>query len=186
MKGVENEIIPLTQKAMSGEVPLDEVFGKRLAIIQPSQSDLERLGELYIETIVSGAEEIIQKIYEKGKSVGIISSGYELPLWMLAEHLDIPEENVYGNTIFFDAWGNYTGFASDNPLTKENGKVEIIKTLQEARPMLYIGDSISDLKAEPYVDLFIGYGGVTIRPQVKEKSQVYITDQSFSFLERYI
>jgi phosphoserine phosphatase len=186
MKGVEDEIIPLTEKAMTGELPLSAVFEKRLEIIRPTQADLERLGELYIETITSGAEEIIKELLAKGKTVGIISAGYDLPLFILGEHLGISEDTIYGNTIFFDAVGQYTGFDSDNPLSREDGKLEIVKTLQDARPMLYVGDGVSDLMVAPYVDLFVGFGGVRVRPDVKAGAEVFIEEPSFSFLTQYL
>lgn len=188
MKGVENQIIPLTKQAMDGDIPLSDVFGKRLEIIRPTQSDMEKLGELYIKTLIPDAKEYITKLLGRGKTVGIISAGYEIPLWILGEYLGITDDYIYANTIFFDRNGEYTGFDSDNPLCREDGKELIIKSkqIQSLRPILYTGDGVSDVMVTPFVDAFVGFGGVTIREKVKKQAKQYITKPSFSFLKSFI
>ena len=39
------EIATLTEMAMNGEVALDEVYARRLAILRPSREAIERLGD---------------------------------------------------------------------------------------------------------------------------------------------
>ena len=39
----------------------------------------------------------------------------------------------------------------------------------------FIGDGASDLEAKPAVDLFIGFGGVHMRPRVRENADVFVT-----------
>ena len=38
------EIARLTAAAMNGTIPIDEVFGRRLDLIRPTQHDVERIG----------------------------------------------------------------------------------------------------------------------------------------------
>ncbi|MFP5356028.1 MAG: haloacid dehalogenase, partial [Gemmatimonadota bacterium] len=52
-----DQIVPLTELAMRGEVTLESVYGRRLAIIRPSREEVERVGRLYVETLVAGARE---------------------------------------------------------------------------------------------------------------------------------
>ena len=40
----------------------------------------------------------------------------------------------------------------------------------------FVGDGVSDLEAKPAVDLFIGFGGVVVRPRVKENADLYVTN----------
>ena len=41
---------------------------------------------------------------------------------------------------------------------------------------------VVNLETKPVVDLFIGYGGVVVRPVVKEQANVYITSDSLASL----
>ena len=41
-----------------------------------------------------------------------------------------------------------------------------------------IGDGASDLEAKPAVDLFIGFGGVHIRPLVRDNADVFVTEMA--------
>ena len=52
LKGEEvfTEIEDLTNAAMDGKVPIDEVFGRRLNIIQPDRAASEQVAQLVLET----------------------------------------------------------------------------------------------------------------------------------------
>ena len=41
-------------------------------------------------------------------------------------------------------------------------------------PLVFVGDGITDLEAAPCVDLFIGYGGVVERPNVRAAAEAYV------------
>jgi phosphoserine phosphatase len=43
-----------------------------------------------------------------------------------------------------------------------------------------VGDGVSDLEARPAVDRFIGFGGVQVRPKVKENADVYVEDRNLT------
>jgi phosphoserine phosphatase len=38
-----------------------------------------------------------------------------------------------------------------------------------------VGDGVSDLEAKPALDLFIGFGGVHTRPQVRDNADVFVS-----------
>ena len=54
-----------------------------------------------------------------------------------------------------------------------------IQSLQPTqRPLLFVGDGITDLEAKDVVDLFVGFGGVARRPAVEAAADAYITKNS--------
>ena len=57
--GCEAEIASLTEAAMNGDIPLEEIYGKRLDIVRPDKAALAWLAERYVEEMVSGAVETI-------------------------------------------------------------------------------------------------------------------------------
>ena len=48
----------------------------------------------------------------------------------------------------------------------------------DQRPLLFVGDGITDLEAKDVVDLFVGFGGVARRKAVQENADAYISENS--------
>ena len=176
LKSVEKEIIPLTNKAMNGEISLEEIFAKRLEIIKPSLSDMVRLSRLYSQNISPNAEEIIAYLKERNIEIYLVSGGYKQAILPLASKLNISERNVYANELYFDSVGSYQGFNKTIPLWKEKGKAKLIQTLNLERKTIFVGDGMSDLEAINEVDVFVGYGGVSVRKKVRQTALYYIMD----------
>jgi HAD superfamily phosphoserine phosphatase-like hydrolase len=159
LKGVEKQIIPLTEQAMNGELAPEDVFKKRLEIIKPTKQELLELGQLYIKHLLPGTKDIIMRLKNQGIKIYIVSGGYDLPLHILADYLDIPRRNVHANIIHFTKNGEYAGLDESIPLWKKCGK-EI--------------DGVTDAEAKDAVDIFIGFGGVKKRDAVKKEAHIYL------------
>ncbi|MGJ8632595.1 MAG: HAD-IB family phosphatase [Luteolibacter sp.] len=171
------EVVALTNSAMNGDVPLDEVFKRRMDIIRPDKNMVDRVSELYLETVVPGAAELITKAIENGWLPVIISGGFAPIIRPLATKLGI--QHVEAVPLMFNGSGEYQGYGEDYPSTRNLGKNEIIRTWRNAllpEKVIMIGDGISDLETKPDVDLMIGYGGVVQREKVKSGSDIWLTD----------
>src|SRR5215213_14577 len=83
------EIVRLTEAAMNGEVPLDQVYGKRLEIIRPTLADVAALGQRYVASMVDGAAEAIAELRTAGTDVHLVTAGIAQAIAPLAEHLGI-------------------------------------------------------------------------------------------------
>ena len=68
-------VAELTRLAMEGVVPLDEVYGKRLEMIQPTHAALERVSARYIEELVPGIREVFEVLHAAKKRLVIVSGG---------------------------------------------------------------------------------------------------------------
>ena len=55
-------VAALTRQAMDGEVPLDEVYGRRLEMIRPDRAALDRVAARYIEELVPVIKEVFQAL----------------------------------------------------------------------------------------------------------------------------
>ena len=178
-RGVYEQLAPLTEQAMQGQLKLDHVFKRRLELIMPTQSDLEWLGERYIQTIVDGAHQVIGTLLSVGKQVHIVSGGLRPAVTRLAMSLGINPQNVHAVDIFFDRFGKYRGFDENSPLTKSGGKKIICaKIISPGRNAVMIGDGITDLEARQEHVEVIGFGGVAIRHTVKSAVADYIDEAS--------
>lgn len=88
---VEKAVVDLTNQAMDGEIALDQVFAKRLELIQPSADLSRKIGQKYIDTLLPGVEEAFQQLTSQGWRIVIISGGFLQLIEPLAEKLNITE-----------------------------------------------------------------------------------------------
>jgi phosphoserine phosphatase len=171
------EIVRLTEAAMNGEVPLDEVYARRLEIIRPTRAAVEALGQLYVESLVDGAEETIAALQQAGVDVHLVTAGIAQAIAPLAAKLNIAPRAVQAVSVQFDDAGNYRDFDRRSLLTRTGGKELVVHAIlaRSKGRSAFIGDGVSDLETKPAVSLFIGFGGVHTRPRVMENAEVYVS-----------
>lgn len=166
------QVEDLTNQAMNGEIAIEEVFGKRLELIRPTRQQCEEIGRQYIDAIEPTAKETISMLKESGWDCIIISGGFVACIQPLADYLDI--STIEAVPIYFDDSGNYAGFDRDYPTTRNGGKPEILKQVAQkysAERIAMVGDGVSDLETEDFVDQFIGFTRYAARPQIIENSR---------------
>ncbi|WP_353567877.1 HAD-IB family phosphatase [Haloferula sargassicola] len=176
---VFREVEALTNAAMNGEIPLAEVFPRRMAIIRPSKAVADQIAQLYVETLSPGIEGVITRLQAENWTVVILSGGFKPLIEPLAKRLAI--EHVEAVPLHFDDEGNYAGYDADYPTTRNGGKPDIIRDWRastHAAKVVMVGDGISDLESREACDFFIGYGGVVERKAVREGADHYIRKMS--------
>jgi phosphoserine phosphatase len=177
-KGVGGEVRHLTELAMSGDLPMEEVFSKKIDILKPSKKELGILGEYYCSQLVEKAEEVVDSLMSADIDVWLVTGGLLPAILPLANTLRISQENIHANEVYFDLTGNYLGINHNCTLVKTNGKADCVKKIGNNRRVAFVGDSVTDLATKPNVTSFIGYGGVKARQKVKDESEFFIKSQS--------
>lgn len=173
------EVEDLTNAAMNGEVPIDEVFARRMEIIRPDRALCDEVAQLYLDTITPGTAELVGRLKSEGWTPVILSGGFAPLIRPLADRLGI--RHVEAVPIHFADDGAYLGFDDQFPTTRNGGKPEVIAEWRRARlpeHSVMVGDGISDLEARSECDLFIGFGGVAARPRVKAEADLWIETMS--------
>jgi phosphoserine phosphatase len=172
------EIARLTEQAMNGEVPVDAVYAKRLEIIRPSRAAVDALGRQYLISIFDGVEAGFATLREAGANIHLVTAGIAQAIEPLAAHLGVSQRAVHAVTMRFDGEGNYVDFDRQSPLVRSGGKEIAVRDIRARSKgkAAFVGDGITDLETSPAVDLFIGFGGVHVRPRVKENAAVFVTD----------
>lgn len=174
----DSSIAKLTEAAMNGEIPVDEVYGRRLDLIRPHRIDVEALGRQYCTSLVEGAEDGLARLREAGAQIHLVTAGIAQAIEPLAARLGIPPRAVHAVALQFDGAGNYVDFDRRSPLVRSGGKAIVVRDVRARTKgnAAFIGDGVTDLDAKAAVDLFIGFGGVHVRPRVKDNADVYVTD----------
>jgi phosphoserine phosphatase len=176
---VFNQVVELTNAAMNGEVPIGEVFSRRMEMIRPDRELCDAIAALYVATIVPGAAEMIREIKAAGWQPVILSGGFAPLIQPLARHLGIA--HVEAVPIYFNDDGSYKSYGEAYPTTRNLGKNEVIREWKKAmlpERVVMIGDGISDMETRPDVDIFIGFGGVVSRPKVMNGCDYWLADMS--------
>ncbi|MDB4498539.1 HAD-IB family phosphatase, partial [bacterium] len=86
---VFQEVEDLTNLAMDGKVPVEEVFARRLDLIKPTRAQCAEVGRMYLNTVEPTAKETIKKLQDQGWECLIISGGFEPCIAPLARELGI-------------------------------------------------------------------------------------------------
>jgi phosphoserine phosphatase len=196
LKGKEARVGLLTQKAMDGDLDLADVYGKRLRAIRPTRGQLAAIEQMYWDSLVPDAREVIAALHYLGKQVFIISGGLAAPVRGFGARLGVPPDCIRAVELEFNelsgAWWKYydqNAHTSESylayeqgPLTVSAGKPDIVRELAGNRwgRKLFVGDGVSDLRTRDSVDLFVGFGGVVRRDKVENGSDVYIYADSLA------
>ena len=159
-----------TELAMRGEIAVKDVYAERLSAVRPSFEEIVELGRAYVDRIEPGARESLAKLTNSGIHVVLVTGGIREAILPLAAALGLAASAVNAVSIHFGESGEYGGFDDRSPLTRNAGKVEVVRALGLERPTLGVGDGITDLElrtADPRaVDAFVAYTGVVAREPV--------------------
>lgn len=186
----QEAVAALTDAAMDGHLPLEEVYGRRLSLLNPTQGDIRNVKSKYKASAVPDAQAVIAALGHADTETWIISGGLLEPVAEFATWLGVHPDRVRAVGTQFDPlagdwWdGNAEPRYAEHDkghLTTTTGKADVIRTsvATEGRRML-IGDGVSDLAASTEVDLFVAYAGVVARQAVIEAAPVVITSESIA------
>jgi len=98
----------------------------------------------------------------------------------IAVTLGIPLERVYANRLLFaPGTGAFAGFDREEHTSRSGGKAAAIREIRAARGyagVAMVGDGATDLEARQPggADIFVGYGGVVVRPNIAEAADWYV------------
>lgn len=173
--GVSAEIASLTQEAMDGRLPLEAVYGARLARTRPGREAVEWLAEHYVEMLVPGAREVVATLTALGKEVHIVSGGIRQAVLGLAEAVGVPAARVHAVDLHWDEAERYLDYDRDSPLARAGGKAAVCAgVLRDGAAAALVGDGVTDLEAAAAGVYVIGFGGVARRELMARKADSYV------------
>lgn len=159
-------IAALTDRAMRGEIPLEAVYGERLALIRPTRAEIAALADAYIAAIAPGCANAIRRLHDAGVRVVLVSGGIRGAIEPVARAIGVPDDDLHAVTVSFTADGEYAGYDTTSPLTTQTGKRTVLEALQLPHPMLAVGDGATDALMRPPADEFAAFTGFVTRPSV--------------------
>ena len=159
-------VVALTADAMEARVPLDEVYGRRLAIIRPTRDEIAQLAQVYITAAMPGVRDAVAAWSAAGVRVVLVSGGLRDAILPLATWLRLPAVDVHAVDVEYDDDGVANTVRDDALLARRGGKPIVVEALQLAKPILAVGDGATDAELAPIVDQFLAFTGVARRASV--------------------
>jgi len=169
----------LTNQAMAGDIPLEDVYGKRLELCSPRQVDVMKVGSLYVQKAVPGGKELISGLRSLGKDIVIVSGGLQLAVVSFATWLGLRDQAVHAVKVLFEADGTFHDYDRDSPLARNGGKSEVLAALPPARTVV-VGDGVTDAETRDVVDAFICFSGVVHRQEAADRADAVLATPSLA------
>ena len=161
-------VLRLTERVMSGEVPIETAYAARLDRIAPRREEIDELAEAYRDAVAPDARICIGALQAAGVRVAAISGGIAEAVRPFCVGLGIADADVCAVHVDWDEQGEYAGFNHKSGLVTQTGKAAVLRTLALPHPILAVGDGSTDLemKRGGAADTFAAYVGFAHRPRV--------------------
>lgn len=164
------EIASLTDQAMTGQVDFGTALRCRLELLALNRSHVEALSDRILDEASASIRRNVDFFERHAERVYILSGGFREVIAPLAARLGIAADHVLANDLIYDAEGRVTGVDDANPLSRDNGKPEVIKALNLTGPVVMVGDGWTDaeVKLAGAADRFYAFTEVVSRQKVIE------------------
>lgn len=173
----------LTNQAMGGGLSFRESLEKRLSLLEANKSDLPVLINTLKKHVSTSFIRNKSFFQENHENIFIISNGFKEFIVPIVGDYGIKEENVFANNFEYGSDGKIIGFDKSNMLSKNNGKVEQLKSLNLQGDVYVIGDGYTDyeIKAAGLANKFYAFTENVARENILEKAD-HITPSLDEFL----
>lgn len=169
---VADRVTALTTGAMSGERRIADIYRERLELVKPTASEIDELAGRYCETIADGAVEAVRAMRAAGARVILVTAGITAAVAKVAAMVGVPLDDVHAVPVSHTASGDFADF---DEAVVTRGKAGVVRRLNPARPILAVGDGMTDAELRPYVDAFAAFTGFVRREAVVERAD-YVVD----------
>ena len=111
----------------------------------------------------------------------LVSGGFRQMIAPVAAAVGVAAEDVFANTLTFDADGSFRGHDPGEPTSRAGGKARVVAELKARHgfgKVVMIGDGATDLEARQpgAAAAFIGFGGNQRRQRVQEAADWFVDD----------
>ncbi|HUR91283.1 MAG TPA: HAD-IB family phosphatase [Gemmatimonadaceae bacterium] len=181
---IAREVERLTSEAMAGARPIEDVYRARLELVRPASRELAELAEAYWSSVAPGAGAAIAAMGASGVRVEIVTSGLRDAVEPFAKRLGLAPDSVHAVPVVFDSRGDYSSFDAAAPLCVRGGKRVVASSLDLERPVLAVGDGVTDAEIRPAANEFAAFTGFVHRDAVVAVADYVVG--SFAELERLV
>ncbi|MCU0436985.1 MAG: phosphoglycerate dehydrogenase [Raineya sp.] len=180
---IVSKIEEITKLGMEGKLSFEQALEQRIKLLSANKNDILKLVE-FLENKVSISFSRNKKFLETySENILIISSGFREFIEPIVTKYGINPENIYANEFTFDEKQNIIGYDKQILLSKNKGKVLLLRELNLEGEVYVIGDGYTDyeMREAGLANHFYAFTENVERPQVAEKAD-YILPNLDEFL----
>jgi len=130
-KNTISKIAKITDDAMKGEMPFSKALNERIKMLNANRAHLNQTIQILKNNISKSFIKNIDFIKNNSSNIFIISGGFKELIFPIVEKFNLKYENIYANDFLFDSNDNIIGIDQSNPLSKNQGKVQLQIIFQE-------------------------------------------------------
>ncbi len=168
----EAKIKELTDLGMNGEISFRDSLKDRLLLLQANKSHLPELIKSLKDQVSISFKRNKEFFKEYSDNIFVISSGFKEYIEPIVTELGVLPDHIFANELIFDEQGNVKGFDENNPLSRDGGKADVIRTLDLDGDIYVIGDGHNDyeIKAAGLANKFYAFTENVSREKVMKKA----------------
>jgi D-3-phosphoglycerate dehydrogenase / 2-oxoglutarate reductase len=180
---IVSKIEEITKLGMEGRLSFEQALEQRIQLLSANKNDILKLVE-FLENKVSNSFSRNKKFLETySENILIISSGFREFIEPIVTKYGIKPENIYANEFVFNELEKIVGYDKQILLSKNKGKVLLLRELNLEGEVYVIGDGYTDyeIREAGLANHFYAFTENIERPQVAEKAD-YILPNLDEFL----
>ena len=179
---INNKISEITNLGMEGKISFSDSLRKRIELIECNKEDIVKTVEILEKKVSDSFKNNVSFLKNNAENILIISSGFHELIEPIVIQYGIKKENIFANKFLYDN-NKVIGYDKKNPLSKSQGKVNILKELKLKGEVHVIGDGYTDYEIKKeglanYFYLFI--------ENIKRESVVKSADYLLKSLDQFI
>lgn len=145
-EAIFQQIEDYTNLAMEGKLSFSESLAQRVRLLEATEDHLKQLVTRLKKKVSASFSRNTAFFKEHAEDVLIVSGGFKEFITPVVSRYHIRKENIFANTFVMDENGKIVDYDHQNPLSKEGGKVLLMKEMQLEGDLYGIGDGYSDFQ----------------------------------------
>ncbi len=179
---INNKISEITNLGMEGKISFSDSLRKRIELIDCNKEDIVKTVKILEKKVSDSFKNNVSFLKNNAENILIVSSGFHELIEPIVIQYGIKKENIFANKFLYDN-DKVIGYDKKNPLSKSQGKVNILKELKLKGEVHVIGDGYTDYEIKKeglanYFYLFI--------ENIKRESVVKSADYLLKSLDQFI
>lgn len=143
---VRQRIQALIDAAMAGRMDYRESLRQRLALLHFPHTRMPEVSARLQTLVTPSFLRNRAFLAEHADRTHVLTGGFRQMVEPVIRDLGLRTDQLHANTLSFDAAGVSNGCDWDNPLSREGGKIEVVRALKLDGPTVVVGDGWSDYK----------------------------------------
>lgn len=174
---IQKKINEITNKGMNGEITFENSLNQRLSLLKINKNHIKALSlevsKNFDDTFINNLvffESIIDNVY-------IVSSGFKEVIEFAFKSISNKRWNIFANDLDYKN-NDLVTINKSNPLSKNLGKVKLIKSMNLSGNVIVVGDGYTDyeIRKHNHANIFLCYIRNINRKKVSKYADVLCYD----------